>query len=1091
MDYYLKYIKYKNKYLLLKGGKIPEIKEHKESKQKYLPLNYSINKLILNKKVIKDGEMPIYNLNSNFEYEVNDTHILPNIVKNYYLFYNDIIRINDNEIPFETLFLENSFNIIFKLYELLTNEYTEIIFKKFVENIKNEDKILIDYFNAIIKDNNCNEEIYNYNERISSNLLQEKIKYDYILFKKNKLEDNIIFLNKNKLVESLDDNHNKVLQLKSEITNKDLRKMILSNDIEKLKNDMKDEELKKYDYNDETRDYIKKVNIHKIKNNTIEKKKLDVEINSIICENKLKMDIDKNISEIIYFKSIVNNDTYDEIVKGYVKIEIEKKITIIKNIYKKYFNMDFYNNTCIGISVKPNILNKYIFINKFRELLEILYSDSNTENEIETQILNLYGNNKEAFINISDMMELYKNAIDSNQYITDDQIQTYSLNINKKTNTEKKIKAKYNAYIKNEIKLIMELKEFIKYCDIIDNTDGLNDFIKIKTSIIFFASFIGEHFKKITFPKIDNFLFPTNIDNIICNLLNIQTDKLKYIYDELITNELKRNNDNDINKTKIQKIQIKIQKIKSKISTLYKYDTLINKKKDSSYEEWSNLGLNIDDLRLDYSDFKKKYDNSNIFYKMYKYNKKLDDKYNYNLSKIKIMKNIYKVNKQKLELFLENEIKYTNYNLFNVSNLPKIFKYSIAVFEDNKFPDCVENTLLHFVRAIIWDPKSINYNYDFLPKTSIPELKDFVKLLKTGNENTQKIKNNFNKLIQNKEQFIDLYKKNANKKNYEIKSNIVNFKTFLNYLFGITVGDCIQYKYPNINIKEIKEDNSTIYIEYNKLSYILGFHIYNGHSMVTKNITNPAILSKYTYINLIYLLSSDYINHKITNFNIYDDCLHYYIDKKPPFFLIVLLLDHFVSTDPYLSSLIMSHINDFLKIFNYIEKQDLKNLISKQKLYINFMYEIYFMLLFSPHESDFNETINKYLSYLKFFNLKSDTFFILINDVLLKKLDNDINKKIINYLSEKISNDNNIKIYFKVSIFDYLCLNYDFDRYNDNSKNKLIKILNELLDNYSNRNDILNERKLDVYDDQYELYYPESVSINIKELLLKDNIRLE
>ena len=1049
MDYYLKYIKYKNKYLLLKGGKIPEIEDNELTK-KYLPLNYNDHTLTLNNKVIKQGNDIIYNLNSNFEYEQIDKKIiLPTIVSNYFLFIKDIIKINDMEIPFETLFLENSFNIIFKLRELLLSNYIMPIFTNI---IKDEDKILINSINDTLTDNKCNEQQYKYD------------KIDYNISKKQIIE-NIKFLNKNKLKVSLDENHIEILQLKSRI------------------DDIKDEnkELEKYIsiFKDQSM-MIQKQYIEEIQNN-------NKEINKINCDNKLKMNIDKNIINIINFKSIVNNDTYDENVES----EAVNKILLIENIYNNYFRIDLVNNICIGISVKPNLLNKYIFINKFRELLEILYSDSNTDIEIETQILNLY-NNKQAFINISDMMELYNDTINSNQpIITDDQIKTYSLNINNKTNTEKKIKAKYNAYIKNEIKLIMELKEFIKYCDIIDNTDGLNDFIKIKTSIIFFASFIGEHFKKITFPKIDNFLFPTNIDNIICNLLNIQIDKLKYIYDELITNELKRNNDNDINKTKIQKIQIKIQKIKSKISTLYKYDTLIKKKKDSLYQEWSILGLNIDDLKLDYNDFKKKYDNLKNFYKMYKYNKKLDDKYNYNLSKIKIMKNIYKVNKQKLELFLENEIKYTNYNLFNVSNLPKIFKYSIAVFEDNKFPDCVENTLLHFVRAIIWDPKSINYNYDFLPKTSIPELKDFVKLLKTGNENTQKIKNNFNKLIQNKEQFIDLYKKNANEKNYEIKSNIANFKTFLNYLFGITVGDCIRYKYPNINIKEIKEDNSTIYIEYNKLSYILGFHIYNGHSMVTKNITNPAILSKYTYINLIYLLSSDYINHKITNFNIYDDCLHYYIDKKPPFFLIVLLLDHFVSTDPYLSSLIMSHINDFLKIFNYIEKQDLKNLISKQKLYINFMYEIYFMLLFSPHESDFNETINKYLSYLKFFNLKSDTFFILINDVLLKKLDNDINKKIINYLSEKISNDVNIKIYFKVSIFDYLCLNYDFDSYDDNSKNKLIKILNELLDNYSNRNDILNERKLDVYDDQYELYYPESVSINIKELLLKDNIRLE
>ena len=49
MNYYLKYIKYKNKYLLLKGGKIPEIEKHGEELiKKYLPFNYSNYKLTLN-----------------------------------------------------------------------------------------------------------------------------------------------------------------------------------------------------------------------------------------------------------------------------------------------------------------------------------------------------------------------------------------------------------------------------------------------------------------------------------------------------------------------------------------------------------------------------------------------------------------------------------------------------------------------------------------------------------------------------------------------------------------------------------------------------------------------------------------------------------------------------------------------------------------------------------------------------------------------------------------------------------------------------------------------------------------------------------
>ena len=991
MKYYLKYIKYKNKYLSLKGGKIPDI-ENAEPKKKYLPLNYSDHKLILNKKVIKDGKMPIYNLNSNFEYEVNQTDILPDIVKNYYLFFKDIININGIEIPFEILFLENSFNIIYKMRQLLITEYIIPIFKNI---IKDEDIILINSINAVIKDNICDEKIY----------INDKI--DYIELKKQ-IKDNIYFLNENKLKldRSLDDNHNEVLQLKSEIDKIITEKIILSNDIEKLKNEIK------YEYKDDS--YMKEVNIYKIKKKTIEKKEFDVKINSINSENQLKMDIDKKISEIINFKSIINNNTYDKNVEN----EVVKIFLLFENIYEKYFNIDSENEICIGISVKPNILNKYIFINKFRELLEILYSESKTEDEIKIQILNLY-DGRDAFINICDMMELYENTINTSQPITDCRIDGYSININGKKNDNK-----FKFYIKNEIKLIMELKEFIKHCDIIDNIDGLNNFLKIKTSIIFFASFIGAHLKKITFPKLDNFLFPTNIDNIICNLLNIQTDKLNSRYTDLITEEINRNENNEINKTNIQKIKNNIEKNEKKFIFLvrrYTRDTLIKKKIDLLYE--------------------------------------------------------------KLDLLLENESKYTNYNIFNVSNLPNIFKYGNAMFEGNQFPDCVENALLHFVRAIIWDPKSINYNYDFLPDTSIKELKEFVQLIRIGNENTQKIKNEFNKIIQNQDQFRDLYKHTK----YEIKSNISNFKTFLNFLFGIT--DSINHKYLNTNIKEIKEDNSIIYIEYKNISYILGFNIYDGHSIVTKNITNPTMLTNYKYINLIYLLSSDYINYKVTKFNIYEKYIKNYNDKddeKLPFYLLFLLFNedlYFLSDDDvntrlYLKNIIINHIYFFNKIFIKIDKITLKNFILKTELYKSFILDIHNRLQnFTDEDDEYEiiETINLYLPYLKLFDLKSDILHIKMNNVLLKKLD------LVGY-----NIDYN---YAYISIFDYLCLNYYFDKYNDNSKNKLIEILNELLDNYSgDRNDILNEREFFVIDYRKIIKYP--VIIDIKKILLKDGIIL-
>ncbi len=50
--------------------------------------------------------------------------------------------------------------------------------------------------------------------------------------------------------------------------------------------------------------------------------------------------------------------------------------------------------------------------------------------------------------------------------------------------------------------------------------------------------------------------------------------------------------------------------------------------------------------------------------------------------------------------------------------------------------------------------------------------------------------------------------------------------------------------YKNPNISNIYEDNTRICIEYYNISCVYVFNIYDGHSKVTKNITNPNILIK-------------------------------------------------------------------------------------------------------------------------------------------------------------------------------------------------------------------------------------------------------
>jgi hypothetical protein len=390
MDYYLKYIKYKTKYLALKGGaQYNLIKEHN----------------------------PIYNLKSCFEYKKNDK-INETIVTNYFLLHNGEITINqENKIPFNTLFLQNSSNIIPKLHQLLTNKY---FIPVLINEIKNENNELVKRIDKIIANNN-----EKHNCVFNENAYKICITMKYINLKKQiKYNNNLIN------IESMKESFDNIIET----------------------------------YN--ATKYIKAIS------------------NDIIYKNKI-------ICNMIQFTRIIKENDYSVDIED----EVESLMKSIDNTFRTYFNI---NQTCFAHIINnvfnANILNKYIFINKFRELLEILYSDIINDDELKNQINKLYDG-------VSDKMILYNNFINEIDYTKLDKKNYFDISIN------------------NEIILIKELKKFIKYCDIIDNTQKCTICLGIKTSLIFFASFIGAHFDKLSISKITNSSYPINIDNLIYNLL--------------------------------------------------------------------------------------------------------------------------------------------------------------------------------------------------------------------------------------------------------------------------------------------------------------------------------------------------------------------------------------------------------------------------------------------------------------------------------------------------------------------------------------------------------------------------------------------
>jgi hypothetical protein len=639
------------------------------------------------------------------------------------------------------------------------------------------------------------------------------------------------------------------------------------------------------------------------------------------------------------------------------------------------------------------------------------------------------------------MMSLYGKVIKSKDEPTNikyDELNTY-------------IEQCYDIYIKNEIKLIKELKKFIKYCNIIDNTDGLKDFIKNKTSLIFFASFIGAHFNKLSIGKITNSLYPINNDNLICNLLQIDNDTLEIKFNDLFLKEqekLKIIETIKINKNDINNIEKKINNIEEQID---------------------NIKFIIDNPHLNDAKTKDKLNNDITIL--------TDNIKSIQYNKLNIEKTI-KQNEEKLK-------EYVNYDLFNNINLPNIFKYNTSSFEGNVFSDCVENALLHFVRAIIWDPTTKDYNSNFLPVTSIDGLKEFVikfcKLYKDdpNNENNSNIKIEFNKLIQNIPNY-EIYTKIDHDFKYEIISLNYNVITVLNYLFGIT--DCINYKYPNIYINKIininvNVNNSIIDIEYINILFNIRIYINEGHTIVSININNPEILLNYKFIDMIYLLSSDYDIHSITKFNIYDKYLLKYTDEDNsiiPFYLILLLFNK----NLYLNYTELEYTIDLYKIIN-TNIIKFKIIFSKIKIqysntsddFIDFILDLRLDTLLKTNIFVDKSLKLFYLTFLSQIDLKDPIINVIIDDKLLKKLCYE-NNVIYNtsYVYNIIILD---RYYIKVTFFEYYFLVCDYDI------EDFKFLLKYYVNNYKfniNINNIIKKRTLHVYQSHN--------NIEIKDILL-------
>jgi len=466
-NYYLKYIKYKNKYLSLKGGKTPYIIDENPI-IKFLPLNYGDNIITLNNKIIKEGnkELPIYNLNSEYKYVIIPKEsIVPTIIDNYYLFNQEIIKINkENKIPFDSLFLQNSFNIISKLLQLLKSKYvrTTLILKKIKENIKLVDNIdsFLNYGQikelddldtvALLHFNQLKDSVDKFefeNEEIQELTVEEN---EYIELKDH-INEKLLFLKKLKLSKQvLDEIIEEYSLLNEEIYSKNNSILKINEIIESLRIDLKQ-------IADKKSDKFKEIK-NKIDKETLSKSKMNESIENIKNINALTFNVVNTIKDFEKFKMLLSKQNQLIEIK-ILKEETSKYIKSIEKIFRTYFNINTDTNDFINVSAKANLLNKYIFINKFRELLEILYLpiDLTDENEVyiilESKIYKVY-NSKEAFVNITDMTNLYElyTSISSSNDVEMKSREFVSKESIRLDDTIETINLKYIKYMEKEIK---------------------------------------------------------------------------------------------------------------------------------------------------------------------------------------------------------------------------------------------------------------------------------------------------------------------------------------------------------------------------------------------------------------------------------------------------------------------------------------------------------------------------------------------------------------------------------------------------------------------------------------------------------------
>ena len=219
-------------------------------------------------------------------------------------------------------------------------------------------------------------------------------------------------------------------------------------------------------------------------------------------------------------------------------------------------------------------------------------------------------------------------------------------------------------------------------------------------------------------------------------------------------------------------------------------------------------------------------------------------------------KNLYEIIRKNINKKIENEDEYNIKKLYN-NSYPILFEYKTILYKEYKFSNCIENTILQFLKIILYNYDKNIYNLDLIENEKLKIL--FEKL---NNDLTIEDNNSF------MEEFLDIIytvdKLDYVNNNYELTTNIDNIKKIFFYLFKTDDFDIIIKKNnSNYNIS-VNNNEITVYTNISRTIILDEKHAYveeDNNKIKIINYINIINLDQYKYFYykniLIYLICID------------------------------------------------------------------------------------------------------------------------------------------------------------------------------------------------------------------------------------------